>query len=103
MARTAVRVKTLSRRGHAFADPAAQLRVLNGVPAPKGLHVDDLKQSRPAPDFDGALANAELPPLRAASLETLQVNVGKLCNMTCQHCHVDAGPDRKAENMCGET
>ncbi len=33
-------------------------------------------------------------PLQAARLEILQVNLGKLCNMTCRHCHVDAGPDR---------
>jgi len=31
----------------------------------------------------------------------LQVNVGKLCNQTCQHCHVDAGPDRR-ESMSRE-
>jgi len=29
---------------------------------------------------------------------TLQVNLGFLCNQTCRHCHLDAGPDRK-ENM----
>jgi len=34
--------------------------------------------------------------------EILQVNVGKVCNQTCSHCHVDAGPNRK-ENMTGET
>jgi len=34
-------------------------------------------------------------PLRATSIETLQINVGKLCNQTCRHCHVDAGPDRR--------
>lgn len=33
-------------------------------------------------------------PLRASGIETLQVNVGKLCNQTCRHCHVDAGPTR---------
>src|ERR1700704_5940506 len=32
----------------------------------------------------------------------LQVNVGKLCNQACQHCHVDAGP-RRTEIMTGET
>ena len=35
-------------------------------------------------------------------LETLQVNMGKLCNMTCSHCHVNAGPGAK-EVMSGET
>ncbi len=33
--------------------------------------------------------------LTATSVEILQVNVGKMCNQTCKHCHVDAGPDRK--------
>ncbi|MCB9558379.1 MAG: arsenosugar biosynthesis radical SAM protein ArsS [Deltaproteobacteria bacterium] len=27
-------------------------------------------------------------------LEYFQINLGKLCNMSCRHCHVDAGPDR---------
>ncbi len=36
------------------------------------------------------------------SLTTLQINVGKLCNQTCEHCHVGAGPHRK-EIMTGET
>ncbi|NNJ26473.1 hypothetical protein LzC2_25600 [Planctomycetes bacterium LzC2] len=91
-------MKTLSRRGHALADPAAQLRVLSGRPS--GEKSDRVSA---APDFDGALADAGLAPLSAGSLDTLQVNVGKLCNMTCAHCHVDAGPDRKAENMSAET
>jgi len=34
-------------------------------------------------------------PLRRARPEILQVNVGKLCNLTCMHCHVNAGPKRK--------
>jgi radical SAM/Cys-rich protein len=33
-------------------------------------------------------------PLRARSLGVLQLNVGKVCNQRCAHCHVDAGPDR---------
>ncbi|MEJ7848834.1 MAG: arsenosugar biosynthesis radical SAM (seleno)protein ArsS [Pyrinomonadaceae bacterium] len=32
--------------------------------------------------------------LRSLSVETLQVNVGKLCNQACKHCHVDASPKR---------
>lgn len=35
--------------------------------------------------------------------EIFQINIGKLCNQTCAHCHVDAGPDRKEENMSRET
>ncbi|PYK65042.1 MAG: radical SAM protein [Verrucomicrobia bacterium] len=40
--------------------------------------------------------------LRRARPEILQVNVGKLCNLTCIHCHVNAGPKRK-EIMTRET
>ena len=35
-------------------------------------------------------------------LRTLQINVGKLCNQTCRHCHVEAGPHRR-EQMTWET
>ncbi len=52
--------------------------------------------------FETRLTEAGRWPLRAASIETLQVNVGKLCNQTCRHCHVDAGPTR-AEIMTRET
>ena len=44
--------------------------------------------------FDQALADHGLPPLRANGIRILQVNLGKLCNQTCHHCHVDAGPTR---------
>ena len=33
--------------------------------------------------------------LRRKRTEILQLNVGKLCNLTCVHCHVNAGPKRK--------
>jgi radical SAM/Cys-rich protein len=32
--------------------------------------------------------------LQANGIETLQLNTGKKCNLSCKHCHVDAGPDR---------
>jgi radical SAM/Cys-rich protein len=34
-------------------------------------------------------------PLTAAGVEILQINVGKRCNLSCRHCHVEAGGDRK--------
>ena len=37
--------------------------------------------------------------LKKTSIEILQVNVGKLCNLTCSHCHVEAGPTKAKENM----
>lgn len=44
--------------------------------------------------FDSTLATHALP-LRHTRTRVLQVNVGKLCNLTCAHCHVNAGPKRK--------
>src|SRR5206468_10493760 len=44
--------------------------------------------------FSGRLTAAGLE-LRRGRPEILQVNVGKLCNLTCVHCHVNAGPKRK--------
>jgi radical SAM/Cys-rich protein len=61
-----------------------------------------LESSDNLPRFTEALSDHELPPLRACGIEVLQVNVGKLCNQTCRHCHVDAGPDRR-EIMSQET
>ncbi len=54
------------------------------------------------PSFDSRLARHGLHPLRATGIEVFQINVGKLCNQTCRHCHVDAGPDR-SERMTRET
>ncbi|MCC9657750.1 arsenosugar biosynthesis radical SAM (seleno)protein ArsS [Rhodopirellula halodulae] len=41
--------------------------------------------------------------LRRNRLDQLQINLGKLCNQTCTHCHVDAGPTKKRENMDAHT
>jgi radical SAM/Cys-rich protein len=44
----------------------------------------------------GKTIAAEFPHgLHARPVEILQVNVGYVCNLTCKHCHVEAGPDRK--------
>ena len=48
------------------------------------------------------LQHSDFPALRRARLETLQVNVGYLCNQSCLHCHVNAGPKR-TEIMDRET
>ena len=47
------------------------------------------------PTFKEKLKASSSYPLKPAPLEILQVNLGYLCNQTCKHCHVDAGPDRK--------
>jgi len=48
------------------------------------------------------LATTDFPLIKRDRLETLQVNLGYLCNQSCLHCHVNAGPTRK-ENMQEET
>ena len=48
------------------------------------------------------LRKTDFPALRRKVLESLQVNLGYLCNQTCQHCHVNAGPNR-TEQMDAET
>ncbi|HTI70185.1 MAG TPA: arsenosugar biosynthesis radical SAM (seleno)protein ArsS [Candidatus Limnocylindria bacterium] len=40
--------------------------------------------------------------LRHTETEVLQLNLGKMCNLVCTHCHVNAGPGRK-EIMTRET
>ncbi len=40
------------------------------------------------------LLHSDFPPVHRASLDTLQVNLGYLCNLSCAHCHVNAGPQR---------
>ncbi|MGE0644536.1 MAG: arsenosugar biosynthesis radical SAM (seleno)protein ArsS [Nitrospira sp.] len=52
--------------------------------------------------FEARLAEAGLSPLYATGITIFQINVGKLCNQTCLHCHVDAGPHR-TEVMSRET
>ena len=80
---------TLQGRGHPLADPAAQLRRARRAAASPAL------RGRAGPSRPRARS-------RRTPIEVLQVNVGKLCNQTCAHCHVDAGPDRR-EVMSRET
>jgi radical SAM/Cys-rich protein len=72
---------TLLRREHPLASVANQFAALDALPL--------------ARSFEQATAQAGHAPLRSATVDTLQVNVGKKCNQTCRHCHVDAGPERK--------
>jgi radical SAM/Cys-rich protein len=54
------------------------------------------------PPFAAPMEHAGLFPLLATGITVFQINVGKLCNQICRHCHVDAGPDR-TERMSSET
>lgn len=79
---------TLLGRQNSLASPSEQLKILEQ----SGSHLS----------FDAQLDRAGLSPLHAAGITVFQINVGKLCNQTCRHCHVDAGPDR-SETMSLET
>ncbi len=52
----------------------------------------------PLTDFDQTLQEYGLCELQRSRVTTLQVNVGRLCNLACHHCHVEAGP-RRTETM----
>ena len=83
-------VSSLRSRGSLLASTAQQLAELARV---------DLSGSPYGGDFAAALAAHGLAALRPGRVEILQVNLGKLCNMACRHCHVDAGPDRTDATM----
>ena len=85
-------IKSLKATGSQLADSAFQLTVLRQEVADI-LHL---------PLFHEKMAGAGLFPLRPVAPAVLQINVGKMCNQVCKHCHVDAGPDRK-EIMTRET
>jgi len=46
-------------------------------------------------DVSTSFAQKLSVPLKARGIETLQLNVGSLCNLACKHCHVEAGPQRR--------
>ena len=48
------------------------------------------------------IPKTDFPPIRRGALSTLQINLGYLCNQSCVHCHVNAGPHR-TEMMDRET
>lgn len=79
---------TLASRSSPLAAPGEQLAILHRVEIDR--------------EFEAAVSDAGLPPLRPTGIDVMQINVGKLCNQTCRHCHVDAGPDRR-EVMTRET
>lgn len=84
---------SLLRRRLPLASPGCQLETLAAL---------NLSQTTAQGDFAAQLAQHGWQTFQPAQLEIFQINVGKLCNMTCRHCHVDAGPDRR-EMMDRET
>ena len=47
------------------------------------------------PLFKDKLKEVNIPDIKKGQLKILQLNIGYMCNQTCSHCHVDAGPRRK--------
>lgn len=85
-------MKSLKANNNSLADTLIQLDVISNVDF-DGQHFET---------FESKLKSSGLYPLTPAKIDIFQVNVGKMCNQVCKHCHVDAGPDRK-EIMSYET
>jgi len=77
--------KSLKARNNDIAKTSKQLEILsNGIFSDGEL-----------PTFANKIKETNQFPLRPKKLEILQINLGYMCNQVCEHCHVDAGPDRK--------
>ena len=77
---------SLQHRKSTLASPQEQIALLETV---------DLASLPDTGNFEATLKSNGWQQLTPAKLEIFQINLGKLCNMACRHCHVDAGPDRK--------
>ena len=89
------RSKSLKSRSDQLSKGFMQLDVLNGRAVTNDSFEAFSEKIKANPKFQHGIT--PLP------VEIFQINIGKLCNQTCAHCHVDAGPDRKLENMNRET
>lgn len=78
------------------------LKALKHALADAGHQIDILEHEKSLPAFSAKMKTAGLFPLLPLEPNIFQVNIGKMCNQVCKHCHVDAGPDRK-EIMTRET
>ncbi|NQX90915.1 MAG: arsenosugar biosynthesis radical SAM protein ArsS [Flavobacteriales bacterium] len=83
------KLKSLKRRESYLSKASNQVRLLE-------------VEKKCTAGFAEKLREHGMFPLRPTPIEILQVNVGYMCDLTCEHCHVDAGPDRK-EIMTKET
>ncbi len=90
MTSAALPTRSLKARGLPLASAAFQVECVDAV---------DLSALPHGGDFGRTLAARGIVALAPGPVEIFQINLGKLCNMTCRHCHVDAGPDRTGEVM----
>jgi radical SAM/Cys-rich protein len=89
---TKLKTQSLHKRESELAYAERQLQILsNGI-----------FKNGELPKFKDKIAETGHLALRPKKLEILQINLGYMCNQVCDHCHVDAGPDRK-EIMTRET
>ena len=80
-----LKTQSLQKKGSDLAQSNRQLEILsNGI-----------FKNGELPTFKAKISETSQFPLKARKLEILQINVGYMCNQVCDHCHVDAGPDRK--------
>ena len=89
---TKLKLQSLHKRESELANANRQLEILSS----------GIFNSGELPKFKDKIADAGHFPLHPKKLEILQINLGYMCNQVCEHCHVDAGPDRK-EIMTRET
>jgi radical SAM/Cys-rich protein len=73
-------IPTLVKRGDRLANTETQQQILANLPFRS---------------FAEVVASTGHRPFKASGIAVLQINVGRRCNQTCRHCHVDAGPGRK--------
>jgi len=76
-------IQSLKKQKHKLSTPKGQIDILSDT------------ETLGIPSFDSKLNDLGYKTLKPTSIEIFQVNVGKMCNQVCTHCHVDAGPDRK--------
>ncbi len=87
------RSQSLSSRKNELSSTFYQLDVLNGR---SPINTSTIEA------FSKNVQQTKSQGLKAKLPEIFQLNIGKLCNQSCAHCHVDAGPDKKAELMSKE-
>lgn len=83
------KTKSLKAKGNKLDSTFFQLEVLS----------DSERLGVNFPKFKDKIATFGHHSIKPSQVEIFQINIGKLCNQTCTHCHVDAGPDRREENM----
>jgi len=84
-----MKLQSLKKRNSKLASPNIQVAILE-------------KTTEDIPKFENKLRDINLIPFKPVGIDIFQINLGYMCNMTCEHCHVDAGPTR-TEIMTKET